>query len=180
MHKLIATYLFQHKQCPLPGLGHLYVLQIPAINNFINKQIIAPQWVVKFSATQIDDENFLNYAAKINNTNSSSIKQQLQNLFTQNNISIHGVGEFKNENGKFDFVAEEINPLFSQPTNADRVVHENEAHTMVVGDTETTTTAMTEYFADDEVKKDYWWVWALVIAGISIAAICMYFFAGIN
>jgi hypothetical protein len=180
MHKLIATYLFQQKQCPLPGLGHLYIQQIPAETNFVNKQINAPQSVVKFSSTQVDDENFLNYVTKVNNANSTFIKDELQQLFAKNNFVIYGVGEFTNKNGKLDFVPERINPLFSQPTHAERVVHENEAHNMVVGDTETTTTAMTEYFAEDEIKKDYWWVWAIVLGGISIAAVCIYYLAGIN
>jgi hypothetical protein len=180
MHQLIATYLFQHKQCPLPGLGHLYVQQLPAETNFVNKQINAPQLVVKFSTTQIDDEEFLNYAAKVNNTNSKFIKDELQQLFTKDNFVIHGVGDFTKDNAKFDFVPNVINPLFYQSTYAERVVHENEAHSMVVGDTETTTTAMTEYFAEDVIKKEYWWVWALILGGISIAAICIYYFAGFN
>jgi hypothetical protein len=180
MHQLIATYLFQNKQCPLPGLGHLYVEQVSAESDFLNKQINAPQSFVKFSSTLVDDESFLNYAAKVNNTSGTFIKDELQQFFAKDNFAINGVGEFTKENGKLNFSPTTIDPLFYQPTHAERVVHENEAHNMVVGDTETTTTAMTEYFAEDEINKDYWWVWALVLGGISIAAICIYYFAGIN
>ena len=37
MHQLIATYLFQHKQCTLLKYGHLFIKTSSAESNFINK-----------------------------------------------------------------------------------------------------------------------------------------------
>jgi hypothetical protein len=45
----------------------------------------------------------------------------------------------------------------------------------LVGDKETTNTLMNEYFNEDVlVKKNRWWIWAIVLAVIALLAILIY------
>jgi hypothetical protein len=176
MHQLIATYLFQNKKCPLPGIGHLFIQQTAAQTDFVNKQIFAPSSVIQFSTNEIENENFLENLSAHSNKTIAEVKKHLQNLFSDQYFSIAGVGSFSKENDKLKFIPTVLEDDLLQPVKANRVVHQNEAHTMVVGDTETTTAAMTEYFAEEEITKDYWWVWALALGGLAIAAIFIYYF----
>ena len=48
MHHLIASYLFQNKTCPLPGLGTLSINTSAAEADFTIKQIAAPKPVIQF------------------------------------------------------------------------------------------------------------------------------------
>ncbi|MBL0146223.1 MAG: hypothetical protein IPP48_11050 [Chitinophagaceae bacterium] len=60
--------------------------------------------------------------------------------------------------------------------HAERVIHEAAEHNMLVGDKETTTTQMTEYYADTSVVKDRWWIWTIILGFGGIAAILFYYF----
>jgi hypothetical protein len=176
MHQLIATYLFQHNYCPLPGLGHLYIQTLAAQTDFLNKQIISPQASIQFSKNEKEPNAFLDYVSKTLEESTETVKEKLQNFLVPNHVAIHGVGHIAKENGNIVFESIKTNDYFTTPVIAQRVVHENEAHAMMVGDTETTTTAMTAYYAEDETPKDYWWVWALVLGLLAIAAICVHYF----
>jgi hypothetical protein len=47
---------------------------------------------------------------------------------------------------------------------------------MLVGDKETTTTQMTEYFTDAPEATDKWWIWAIVLGVIGIGVLFFHYF----
>ena len=58
---------------------------------------------------------------------------------------------------------------------AERVIHPQAEHSILVGDKETTNTVMTDYFNEEPVVKDRWWIWAIVL-GLAALAILLFYF----
>jgi hypothetical protein len=62
-----------------------------------------------------------------------------------------------------------------QPVVAERVIHKDAEHAILVGDKETTNVEMTEYYTDETaVAKDKWWIWAIVLGVVAISVIAYY------
>ena len=75
----------------------------------------------------------------------------------------------------FESISALQNEVF--PVHAEKIVRENAAHTMLVGDKETNTMEMTEYFQEEEHSgKGKVWIIALVIAIIAIAVLFIRFY----
>ena len=84
---------------------------------------------------------------------------------------------FVDASGKINFKPEELPAAFTQTVFAERVIHPDAEHHILVGDKETTNTVMTELLAPKSEIKDRWWIWAIVLGLIGIAAIVFYFTA---
>ena len=84
---------------------------------------------------------------------------------------------FVDASGKINFKQQELPAAFTQPVFAERVIHPDAEHQILVGDKETTNTVMTELLAPKSATKDRWWIWAIVLGLIGIATIVFYFTA---
>jgi hypothetical protein len=184
MQQLIASYLFQHKTCPLPGLGTLLMQHSPAKSDFLNKTIAAPQSQICFDLKESDADQLVDYIAiKTNSPVLTAIDalgkycNQLKTELNAGNIAaINMVGSFTASNdGTVQFKPMQLPATLLPAVEAERVIHPEAAHNMLVGDRETTNTAMTEYYTETAVAKNYWWVWALVLAVAGLAALLFYF-----
>lgn len=184
MQQLIAAYLFQHKNCPLPGLGTLWVKPGNAQTDFSNKAINAPAPSIEFDTKETDAGKLLDYIAVKNN---STIYQAIEtlgqfgnnlksNILSNSSAALEGVGSFSADaSGNISFTATKLPAAFLPPVTAERVIHPQAEHNILVGDKETTNTVMTEYFSEDvSVQKDRWWIWAIVLGAIGIAVLLMY------
>jgi hypothetical protein len=186
MHHLIASYLFQNKTCPLPGLGTLMIATNLAQSDFTSTTINAPVPVITFEIKESDASNLLNYvAAKTNSTVFQTINnlgQLCNNLkadaITNNTAVLDGVGNFFTDaSGNIKFTPQVLPFSFFRPVKAILVTHPKAAHNILVGDKETTNTVMTEYFTSEEVvivKKDRWWIWAIILGAIAALALLFY------
>lgn len=183
MHHLITSYLFQNKACPLPGLGTLLITAGKAESDFLNRSFKAPVPFVSFITKENDASNLLDYiAARTNSTVLKTIDtlgQYCNNLkaeiISKNTATLNGVGNFFTDSaGKINFRPTALPELLLQHVKAERVIHPEAEHTILVGDKETTNTVMTGYFADEPVKRNRWWIWALVLAVAALVAIALY------
>jgi hypothetical protein len=183
MHQLIASYLFQNKTCPLPGLGTLSVVAGKAESDFLNTAIKAPLPRIVFDAKENDASNLLDYVAIKTNTtvlNTIDALGQFCNslkaaAITNKPATLDGVGNFfTDSSGNINFKSSQLPAAFLQPVKAERVIHPQAEHQILVGDKETTNTLMTEYFSEEPVKKDRWWIWAIVLGVIALLAIVVY------
>ncbi len=184
MHQLIASYLFQNKACPLPGLGTLFIHVSGAEADFTNKLISGPKPLILFEHTESDASGLLGYVSGKTHSNIYEVTEALDHLCDKlrHEISNHmgakleGVGNFLTDNnGNTIFKQEELPAVFLQPVFAERVVHPKAEHQILVGDKETTNTIMTEYFKEEPVVKDRWLVWAVIIVAISLIVLLFYF-----
>lgn len=164
MYNIIATSLLQNKVCILPGIGTLSVQTTPARTDFVNSRIVAPEYFIDFTREEEATMSFNEFSAI-----SQLLKREIEN---NGSVEINGVGEFaKDELGSIVFTSVSLNTAFAQPINTERVIRQNTAHAMLVGDKETTNVVMTEYFTEEIIVKDRWWIWAIALGVIGIAAI---------
>lgn len=182
MQQFIASYLFQNKTCPLPGLGTLLINNTGTEADFSNKLIAAPKPFIHFKNEEVNAEDFLAYVTKSTEID----KQEVANIYNQfgdtlkNNIAdgitIEQIGKLSvDAQGKINFTQEELPATFTQPVFAERVIHPQAEHQILVGDKETTNTLMTEMLAPKEATTDRWWIWAIVLGAISLVALLIYF-----
>ncbi len=184
MQQLIASYLFQYKTCPLPGLGTLRIVHKSAAANFPDKTIHAPEPEIVFDHTETDAGTLVDYiAARTNCPVLSAIDSLgkycnlLKSELNANAIAaINMVGSFSGDaGGEIQFKPAQLPAVLLPAVVAERVVHPEAAHTMLVGDKETTNTQMAEYYAESSVPKNYWWVWAIILGAVALLALLLYY-----
>jgi hypothetical protein len=183
MQKLLADYLFQYKQCALPEIGGLHIKNIPASSIFGERKISASIPVIEFNDEVHATEQVEAYIALQKNITRDEAAHQLKKMVEDikalplgQQFEIPNVGKFyKDENDKIGFIAEEVPAYFLPQVAAERVIHPNDSHTMIVGETETNTAAMAEYYAEEEPAiKSKWWIFAIISFVVSIATIGFY------
>jgi hypothetical protein len=183
MQQLLADYLFQNKQCALPQIGTLHIKNTAASSIFGERKISAPIPVIEFNDDVHSTENVEAYIALQKNITRDDAAHQLtkmvediQALPLGQRLEIPNIGEFyKDENDKIGFIAIAAPAHFLPQVTAERVVHPNDSHTMLVGETETNTAAMAEYFSEEEpTMKSKWWIFAVASFAIAAAAVGFY------
>ena len=186
MQKQIAAYLFQRKSCPLPGLGTLSVLSQGAEADFANKLIAAPRTVIQFEEKETNAEGLVNYLAAATEADTYKVTEALEHfcdglkkeMIERKKVKLDCIGDLFVDNvGKIGFNPEELPAAFLQPVVAERVIHPQSEHQILVGDRETTNTAMTEMLAPKSEAKDGWWIWAIVLGAVGLLALVIYFTA---
>ena len=184
MHQLIASYLFQNKTCPLPGLGNLSIHTSAATADFTTKQITAPPQLIQFDRTEPDATGLLNYVAAKTHSDTYEATEALDHFCDniKNELSVHaaaalpGIGNFiVDNNGNMLFKQESLPGVFLQPVFAERVIHPKAEHHILVGDRETTNTVMSGYFTETHTVRNRWWVWAIILGALALAALFLYF-----
>ena len=181
MHQLIASYLFQNKTCPLPGLGTLSIQSSGAESDFTIHQIAAPWPLIQFSDKETSTTGLLNYVSVKSGDGNASVALDnfcsgLKNEISQNAwAKLEGIGSFVvDNNGNIIFEQSALPAEFTQPVLAERVIHPGSEHTMIVGDRETSNRVMTEYFSETPIAKKPWWIWAIVLGGIILLLLIIY------
>ena len=183
MHDLIASYLFQNKKCPLPGLGNLSIVTTEAQSDFSNNAINAPVSSIQFSAGDTDAESFSAWFASKTNTDKYEAATKLDsfcgklkhNAAENAGANLEAIGNFVVDGeGNISFNSVELPKEFMQPVVAERVIRLDAEHSILVGDKETTNIAMTEYLNEETPKKDRWWIWAIVLGAVAVSLILLY------
>lgn len=184
MHDLIASYLFQNKTCPLPGMGTLSILTSVAEANFTNRQISAPKPEIHFDKRETDTTGLQTYIAATTHSNTYEVTEALDHFFDdlrnemtkQSTAKLDGVGNFfVDASGHIKFKEEELPPFFLPPVFAERVIHPKAEHHILVGDKETTNTIMAGFLDETPITKERWWIWAILLAAIGLLLLVIYF-----
>ncbi len=182
MVQLIRTYLLQNKSISIPGLGTIYVERTPAQTDFVNRQLLPPSYHFRFDKyfDAPGKEFFTFLAARKSVEDYEAIKlynewaMQLRNrIGTDEFTSISGVGALKRDtSGEIIFEPAQAPQAWHLPVPAERIVRTNALHTMIVGDREVTNVEMSDYLHEEaQRKRGRWWIYAIVVAVIAIAAI---------
>lgn len=186
MIEILNTYLVQHRSLSIPGLGTIYIEKTPAQTDFVNKQILPPSYHYRFDkffdSPHKDFFHFLAGERQI--PEYEAIKdynewaQDFRNrIRSEETIQWQGVGTLSQDAaGEISFAPQATITSYLQPVPAERVVRTNSQHAMLVGDKETTNVEMTELLSEETyVEKESWWIYALIIAAVSLVAIFFYF-----
>ncbi len=190
MENSIALYLFQNKKCPLPGVGCLELLYGSAYISASEKIAIAPKPSIYLSDPERcnSPEDLERFIADLENIPIWEAKNKLTDfcrsilsLPLHEEFSLASVGVFyKDPSNKTGFRPTNLPKTFAPDIKAEKVIHPNESHEMIVGDKQTTTAAMTEFYSEKTGSgKSRWWIAALIIALLSLITI-LYFIGKTN
>ena len=184
MYQYLHKYFSLNKNLVLPGIGSFYAEIQSANLDFINKTLLAPVTVIHYKNEEaVADEMFYNFLSKetgvseIESINrfshfSKDLKQQLE---TGAVLQFQGIGTLtKNEEG-FLFTQDETLQNLFPSIAAERVIRQHAEHNVRVGEDNKTSTEMHAQLAKQEVKKERWWIAAIILAAVGIAAIAFYY-----
>ncbi len=180
MEELIATYLFQNKKCPLPRVGTLSI-ETRASSFILGERMIYPPIpFISFSTTENSTDDFINFVSLQRDISTTEALQGLDDFCSKLN-SLESFSEYELPfAGKF-FVDAEGSLVFKQfyfqeaflyPVPAERVMHPESSHPLIVGDKESNSALMAEFYnVSEPEKKSRWWVWALLLFLIAATVI---------
>ncbi len=190
MVKLVKAYLLQNKSVSIPGLGTIYIERIPAQSDFVNRQLLPPAYHFRFDKYfDTPGKDFFSFIASREQIYDFEAMKMFNEwaLELKNNVAgIHQASELdgigiitRDDSGNIIFEPTDKPKTFDKSIAAERIVRSNASHTMLVGDKETTTVAMTDYYNEEEIhrEKKSWWIYALILAAI---ALIMIFFSYYN
>ncbi len=192
MIKLVKAYLLQNKSISIPGLGTIYIERIPAQSDFVNKQLLPPAYHYRFDKYfDTPGKDFFSFVAALEQTHDFEAMKRfnewalnVKNKVTSINqtVTLEGIGIMtRDESGNIVFEPTEKPKTFDVPIAAERIIRSNASHVMLVGDKETTTEAMTDYYnVETHKEKKSWWLYALILAAIALTMILFGYYSSGN
>jgi hypothetical protein len=167
MYKTIASSLFLHKKCMLPGIGTLSLTSHSAETDFLTKRIKAPFQRIEF----IQNSNEINLLSEFSEV-SNFIKNKLEK---DGSVLLDGLGTFtKFSNGKLDFYPISIDSVFNPDIKSEKVVKQETVQEILEEDQQTTEIEVEESFITNDTKFERWKISAIVLFAISILLIIIY------
>jgi hypothetical protein len=185
MYNAVRKFLALYHHLTLPGIGNFTVEVIPAQLDFINRNITSPHSRIVFSNAELPAEkkfyDFLSDELHIDEVqavrNFADLIEQFQkDLKEKNSIYFKGVGTLtKQDSAIITFQPEEI-PGYAPVITAERVIRKNSTHIVRVGEQEITSSEIqTTLNQPQAIRKERWWIAAIVLAFIGISAIAFYY-----
>jgi len=187
MEDLVTSYLIQKKDCHLPLLGNFIIKTAPASLDIATKTIFPSTDEIIFNDKgDYLSEELKNYISRLHKIPVHEAEEKINNwclhakvkLDSGEKIFFDSVGNLqKNAVGNIFFQrGKDIN--FYEPVTAQRVIHKNTEHAVLVGDKETTSVVMNEFYRDDVViqKKPLWKICAVILLVISLLVLLFYFY----
>lgn len=187
LEHLIASYLFRNKLCPLPNIGKLVITQTPATVSQGAKRIEAPQCQIELVPGEYPTEDFVTYISSVKQIEKNDAREKLerfceklQSLDAFAETKIPHTGKFYiNAEGALFFKHTTFPPTLLEAVPAEKVIHPDSSHSLLVGDRESNTTLMTEYFnVEEPAPRERWWIAALLLALVGLAVVSLYYFNG--
>lgn len=181
-HEILNKYLAQHKSISIPGLGALVVEDVPAISDFVNRQIHPMQQKLRFDKYfDAPDRDFFNYLAHQQNIPDfeairwyNEFAYDLRNkIRTEGSAQWQGLGEFKKDvGGEINFEPHYSGYELYPTITAERVVRNTMNHSILVGDKEKTTNEMTVFLTEEKstlaLPEMQWWKLTLTAALLAL------------
>ncbi len=184
MQDIITSYLIQKKECSLPYLGSFKIIRFAPELDVAGKQLSAPVDEIIYSGSSNDNSGeltqYLSTVEKINNADAEErinnwCLNQKMNLENNNEVRFEPLGLLRKDNSG-NIIFQKLNrTAFHDVVVAERVVHKDAEHPVLVGDTETTSTVMNEFLNQETAAENSWRMPALILAIIAVL-LFVYFF----
>ncbi|MBX2930372.1 MAG: hypothetical protein KF781_00335 [Chitinophagaceae bacterium] len=190
MYSIIYKYFLLNKKLSIPGIGFFSIKEHAAKFNDEGNALLPPEQTIHFTKeTALADKHFYAFLAKELHTeqvdaikNFHDFAYQLQeNIAKTEGAVLHGIGTLKKQpSGDYSFETEDFTqnyfPSISIKGNntttvqQEKKVHQQPTITDNFKDIEFLTP---EELAAEEaaLHKDYWWIFAIALGVIGIAAI---------
>jgi hypothetical protein len=183
MYPIIHKYLLQHKKVSVPGVGNFCVETKPAL--FANDYTVlqAPQNTIVYkSETALADRVFYNFLAKeLHIDEVQAIKnfheftyQLKHDMSHAEGAVLPGIGTLsKQVDGSFLFEQEPVLADYFAELQLENSIntHADATASKVVREQNFNNIELTPVADEEETPKDYWWIYAIVLAIVGIVAI---------
>ncbi len=186
MLSIITSYLIQTGKCALPYIGYFTTDYKPAVTDIVSKQIFPPVESIIFREEAIPlSAELINYIASKRNVSHEVAGGEFDEFCKQWNKKIDAGEKLcfetlgclqKSDQGVLIFVREKfIN--YNGAVLAERVLHHDAGHSVLVGDNETTSAAMNKYYSSEPViDRKTWRIWALALFFIALLLLIFSFY----
>lgn len=184
MEQIISSFIIQSDICTLPELGRFKKVVSSATTDVANQQILPPKEEIIFQERSGDlSEELIHYTALKKNITDGEAAQELmewchyakEKLKSSESIMLSNVGTLKmTYSGSIYF--EQADIAAPRAINAQRVIHENAEHAVLVGDKESTNTKMSEYLNNEVSEKNGWWKKAALILALLALLLLVLFY----
>ena len=186
MYIVLKKFLALHHHLSLPGIGNFNVQQIPASIDIANRCVNPPISKINFSdEIPPADKSFFHFLAQeLNIDEVQAIKSftdftaHLQSEINDyKTVVLENFGKiYKHSSGVLHF-EQEVTPEYLPVLTAERVIRKNSTHTVMVGENEKTSDEMHVALNEEKevVEVDRWWIPAVVLGLIGIAALIYYY-----
>ncbi len=189
MQDYIQKYLAHHNTVTITGLGEFKVVKSAPEWQAVQQQLAAPATEFLWNkSTEPTTQSFIDYIATSKNIGNTTAIDFINSEITIIKSIIEkegydewvGFGIFKHDaTQKIVFTPNE--PIqYSKMVLAEKVIRKDEVHTMMVGEQETTNTAMEAFYSEPEKRSFKWWWWPVIIAILSLAYIFYYYYGQKN
>jgi len=185
MQHLFYEYLILYRQLSLPGIGTVFLERTSSKLDMSNRQLTAPAYRFRMEAG-IDqpDRNLFAWvsassrlsewdAVKSLSSFSSEVKEKLA---AEGKMIWENVGVFRRDDkGNLALESDSIILSSEFPAMAEKVIREKAEHTLMVGEQEKSSVEMETLFNNPVEKKEYAWIVALILTGLSVVFASWYF-----
>ncbi|MDB5221684.1 MAG: hypothetical protein JWN83_351 [Chitinophagaceae bacterium] len=184
MHSLITSYLLQSKECILPGIGILQVINTPASTDAATRRLLPPSEEIIFrKESHSKSPGLVKYIVGKKHIQQSEAEELLNDFCKEwkekinagEKLDLEGIGSIqKNTDGIISF-EKENSFNFLQPIIVDNLYKSVEEPLLIDKDPE-----VNEYKEEEEVivergEKSYWGLWALILLAIGSVVIFYHF-----
>ncbi len=188
MNNIIASFLVQHGECRLAGIGRFGVQVQSAVSDVASKAIYPPEANYTFTdGSDYTSEELISYAAFKCHTDIATASEMIRawtedanhSLENGETLTIPAIGNITRDD-KDTFVFHAGRSLVHlHPVPAHRVIHESDTHKILVGDVESDSEKMNQLLhPEDTHERPSWWKPALIIIIATIALYLIYVFSG--
>lgn len=187
MLQAVNKFLILNGKVSIPGIGLFYIRRKPASFDFLKKIFIAPSEQVLFDpGVEQVDKHFYTFVSREQQIEEAAATTSFaefsagiaRELEANGKVQLPGLGVLlKNETGKAHFeAARPLSSLYPNVT-AERTIQELPLKTSSTANRrkELTETPQTSLRDSTSGKKDYWWLFALLLAALAVAAIAFYY-----
>jgi len=185
IRETLYRYLLLFEELNLPGIGTLRLRKDPAVYDITEKSFHSPSYSYTFDQLDVRIVRKLHrwVSTEMDVSEYEAIRMindfsyEFKNMITERRpMKWDNVGDFrKDEYGNILFHSQEAPVVYSDPEFAEKVVHENSLHTILVGDAEISSAILPEELTETAEKKDYSSLIAYILLILAIAFISIYF-----
>ena len=177
---IFELFLMKFRSLPIGNLGTVVLEREAAFHDYTSKVIQPAKDKLSFlPSARPELISELEQFAQGYGVSTIEIRAMFGQIEQQLNDSqqalIQGIGVLKIENNSYVIVEDDIVPKYFSPIQAGAVIHEGAVHEVKVGENVRTSDEMKAMLAS-KPSKDYWWVYALLLVLVAIAALLYYLY----
>ncbi len=187
MQDLITSFIIQSKECKLRDIGRFKVVNTSAEVDIANKKMNPPATEIIFSGREEKiSDGLVKYVSDKKNITVTEALDELkkwcaaskEKLKNGGEISLEPLGVLRRETSGIIFVQSRNSIEFFEPVEAERVIHIYSEHAVLVGDRETTSSAMNQYYQEEASaeKSNSWKIFAIIFLAIGLFLLFLHFY----